>query len=325
MHTLDQLSSRQAYTRLFTDAQFWTPYVNQVCARHGIPCRRVKGGIPGTYPVFIVDRRVVIKFFGVLFNGERSFAVERSIGQLLAENPQIPAAALLGEGSLDPEGGDWPWPYLIYKFLDGQSYVEVRHRLSQPEKLSLAAELGRWAHNLHTLPLPQGGPFEKDWSGYAAFLAGQRAGCASRHAAWGSLPDRMVSEVKEYLPTIHELIDFGARPHIVHADLTGDHLLGKITRGRWITRGLIDFSDARGANLYYELPALHLDFFQGDRSLLRAFLDHYGFVPPSDFPRRALSYCLLHEFNLFSSPLFQTGLLAKCKSLENLADNLWQC
>ncbi len=325
MHPLDQLSSRQAYTRLFTNAQFWTPYVFQVCARHGILCQQVKGGIPGTCPVFIVDRRVVVKFFGVLFNGERSFAVEHSIAHLLAGNPLIPAAALLGEGSLDPEGADWRWPYLIYEFLDGKSYAEVRHQLSQPEKLSLAADFGRWARALHSLPLPQNGPFEKDWSGYAAFLAGQRAGCASRHAAWGSLPGRMVRELEDFLPTVPELANFGARLHIVHADLTGDHLLGKISRGRWITRGLIDFGDARSADVYYELPVLHLDFFQGDRSLLRTFLDHYGFDPPPDFPRRALSSCLLHEFDLFSGPFFKTGLLANCKSLENLADNLWQC
>ena len=114
MHPLDELSSLQAYTRLFADAQFWTPYVSQVCARHAIPCHQVEIGLPGTCPAFIVDRRVFVKFFGVLFNGQRSFAVEQSMAHLLAENPQFPAAALLGEGTLDPPGADWHWPYLIF-------------------------------------------------------------------------------------------------------------------------------------------------------------------------------------------------------------------
>ncbi len=323
MHPLDQLSSPQDYPRLFTDVGFWTPYVFQACAQHGIACRQIQVGIPGTCPAFIVDRRVVVKFFGVLFNGVRSFAVERSIAHLLAGSPQIPAAALLAEGALDPPGADWRWPYLIFEYLDGKSYREVHHQLTLAEKSRLAAQMGVWLRVLHTLPIPQDGPFERDWSGFAAFMENQHAGCAARLAGWGSLPNHLRSQVTDFLLPTAQSIDLSASPHIVHADLTSDHLLGWIRNGRWVTHGLIDYGDARIGNLYYELPALHMDFFQGDRRLLRAFLEGYGFIPPADFPRRALSFCLLHEFDLFTG-LANTALLQKCSTLADLADLLWR-
>lgn len=324
MHPLDQLSSLQAYIRLFTDAPFWTPYVSQVCARHGIPCDQVKIGLPGTCPAFIVDGRVFVKFFGALFNGQRSFAVERSTAHLLAGNPHFPVPALLGEGTLNPPGADWPWPYLIFDFLDGKSYGEIRKQLSLAEKNRLASQIGAWVRALHTLPVPRDGTFEADWTGFAAFLAQQRDGCAARLAKWDSLPARLVSQVEDYLLPASELIDLSTPPHIIHADLTADHLLGQIMGEHWITKGLIDFGDARTGSLYYELPALHLDFFQGDHQLLSTFLDSYGFDPPPDFPRRALSFCLLHEFDVFTDPGFMAGLLQECGSLADLADHLWR-
>jgi hygromycin-B 7''-O-kinase len=324
MHPLNQLSSRQDYSRLFADISLWTPYVIQVCARHGIACHEVRGGIPGTFPTFIADRRVVVKFFGRLFNGQGSFAVERSIARWLTQCPQIPVAALLAEGALDPPGADWPWPYLIFEYLDGKSYGEVRHLLSQSEQTRLASQLGLWLRALHTLPVPRDGPFEQDWTGFNAFLQNQRAGLAARLAGWGSLPGRLLAQVADYLLPTAQWVNMNASPHIIHADLTADHLLGQVNQARWVTGGLIDFGDARVGNLYYELPALHLDFFQGDRRLLSAFLEGYGFIPPPDFPRRALSFCLLHEFDIFAGPATTLGLLQNCHTLADLADHLWR-
>ncbi len=45
---------------------------------------------------------------------------------------------------------------------------------------------------------------------------------------------------------------------------------------RWQTWALVDFSDARVGDLLYELVALHIDLFQLDTRLLRAFLEAYG-------------------------------------------------
>ena len=64
-HPLDGLLKIGKYRRLFTDAAFWTPFVREVCLRHGLmPCENVRVGIPGSMPAFIVEDRWLVKFFG---------------------------------------------------------------------------------------------------------------------------------------------------------------------------------------------------------------------------------------------------------------------
>lgn len=320
MNPLDALDTLDSYRRHFMDARLWEPYVLQVCERHSLPCATVRAGTPGTGPVFIVDDRWVVKFFGRLFNGARSAAVERAVGRWLALHPVVPCAALLAEGRLLPESSTgWDWPYLVFQFLDGISIGDAFAGLANVEKLGVAHQMGAWVRALHDLRLPEDGPFETDWAGFKQFLAAQRASCSARHSAWGSLPARLVSQIDAFLPPLAALLDRSQRPHLIHADLTADHLLGQVSAGRWVSQGLIDFGDARTGTLEYELSVLHLDLFQGDRSMLAAFLDSYGFACPAGFPQRMLAYCLLHEFDLLAP---YAGKI-QASRLEDLADLLW--
>ena len=60
--------------------------------------------------------------------------------------------------------------------------------------------------------------------------------------------------------------------------------------------------DAMIGNLYYELAAMHLDLFKGDRRLLAAYLDSYGLDEAArhSLPRRAMSMALLVGAGLFA-------------------------
>jgi hygromycin-B 7''-O-kinase len=102
---------------------------------------------------------------------------------------------------------------------------------------------------------------------------------------------------------VDRLIDFSAPPHLIHADLTADHLLGRLVNGRWQTLAIIDWGDAMTGNILYELVALYLDLFHSDKHSLRIFLESYGlpdFYQPN-FPRQALSMTLLHQFPVAGS------------------------
>ena len=112
-------------------------------------------------------------------------------------------------------------------------------------------------------------------------------------------------------------------PHLIHADLTRDHLLGRVVDGRWQSLALIDFGDAMTGDLLYELSALHLDMFRGEKRLLRAFLDAYGMTEEARaaLPHQALATSLLHQFNDFEA--LEPGRLA-ARTLEELADDLWR-
>lgn len=295
---LAALDDLEQYRRLFTDVALWTPYVRAICGRHGLaPCERVRVGIPGTCPAFIVEDRWVVKFFGRLFDGAASYAVEQAAGRMALSDPRIPTANLRGWGALGGEG--WPWPYLVFDYIYSISVGEVWPELDAGEKARIAREMGETVRALHRLPLPPGGPFPTSHEPYAQFLAEQRAGCAERHRAWGTLPAHLIDQIDAYLPPTDYLIDRSRPPHLIHADLTGDHLLGRLREGRWQTLALIDFGDARTGDFLYELAALHLDLFRGEKAPLGAFLESYGLPAHPEFPRRVLATCLLHQFNVF--------------------------
>jgi hygromycin-B 7''-O-kinase len=158
-------------------------------------------------------------------------------------------------------------------------------------------------------------------------LQRQRLACADNQRAWSSLPERLVDQVNDFLAPADDLVDLEAAPHLIHADLTRDHLLGRLEHGRWITLGLIDFGDAMVGNLYYELVALHLDLFRCDKRLLRAFLNAYR---PDErlrrnFAARAMTATLLHQFDVLVlvSPLLKRQA-REIASLAELGSLLWE-
>jgi hygromycin-B 7''-O-kinase len=329
---LDILDALDGYRRHFMDPVLWDLYVRQVCSRHfNAPAGEVRPGLAGTCPTFIVDERWVIKFFGRLFEGERSFQVERAASRLLAADPAIPVPALLASGSLLPGSAAWPWPYLVYEFLPGVSFGEVYEQATLEEKLRMASQMGETARRIHALPLseaagqPAAAIFPPTWERYRNFLQAQRLACADHQRAWGSLPEHLINQIDGFLAPVDELLDLVAAPHLIHADLTGDHLLGRLEAGRWTTLGLIDFGDAMIGNFYYELVALHLDLFRTDKRLLRAFLEAYHPAESllHNFPARAMTTTLLHQFDVLVL-VVQALQRRKIASLEDLGSLLWE-
>ena len=301
--SLESLETLETYRCLFSDADFWRLHVQAVCHRHfQVEDCRVRYVLPGTYPTFIAEERWVVKFFGQLFGGQSAYEKEKEANRLLQHTPGIPAPALIAQGYLLEPNGGWSWPYLIFEFIPGVSIDEVYEQLSHPARLDIAGGLGKIVRRLHSLPLKGSPVFVQDWQAYTEFLYRQSAGCLEKQRSWGSLPDHLIDQIEDYLLPPEALIDWSRQPHLIHADLTRDHLLGRVVEGGWQTLGLIDFGDARVGDLLYELVALHLDLFDGDPRLLRAFLEAYrsDLVEADEFPHRAMSSALLHEFDVFT-------------------------
>jgi aminoglycoside phosphotransferase (APT) family kinase protein len=105
---------------------------------------------------------------------------------------------------------------------------------------------------------------------------------------------------------------------LVHADLHWDHIF---VDGAHLA-GIIDWGDALVADPYYELPALHLKTFGGSKRLLKAFLEGYGWEIGPDFPHRAMTMTLLHEFDALGG-VTATVVLKAFATLDELADLLW--
>ena len=188
------LETLEGYGKAFVDRALWEPCVREVCARMGAADCCVRSVLPGTCPTFIVDDRWVIKFFGRLFEGGKSFAVEREIHRswLSGEGAQgLPVAALIADGALFTvsagqsgalsTGEGWPWPYLVYEYIPGVSIGEAYADVGAAGRLALAEDMGHIVRRLHTLVPAQRDTAEAvlrpDWAPYLAFLAEQRARC----------------------------------------------------------------------------------------------------------------------------------------------------
>ncbi len=298
------LGTLDLYRLRFCDASYWADFVRVVCERHGFsPCRSITNRVPGTCPTFIVDDRWVVKFFGELFEGGASFRSELDANRLVAADGGIPAPAVLAQGALFDDDSGWPWPYLIFQYVPGDSLGEVYEQVSFEDKLALAGQLGRMTRRLHAIPVDGAGALQPAWDAYVQLLGERRRQCVEDHRAWGT-PAHWVAQIEGFLLPADELVDAGARPSLIHADITADHILGRFDGGHWSMTGLIDFGDAMVGDPAYELIALHLDAFRCDRRLLEAYLAEYCSGTDGRAGRgmieRAKHLMLLHRFNVLA-------------------------
>jgi hypothetical protein len=319
------LSDMPFYSAHFMNLATWEEPVRRLCAQHGFGCKGIQPGLPGTFPTFIVrmeadraqpgSRCMVVKFFGSLFEGSTSFAIERAMSHYLAQQSlPVRSPVILAEGQLSTG-----WQYLIFEGISGVSIGQVRQQLSEECWVKVAGQMGIFMKGLHTvtattqpvIPIIAEG---MSWDGFVAFLEMQRANCHANHQRWKDLPEQLLGQVQGYLLPVEELLDFASPSHLIHADLTGDHLLGQLTpiksttvishpspqpaKADWDNLAIIDWGDTRAGNILYELVALHLDLFQANKHLLSSCLEHYCLPDfyQQDFPRKALCMTLLHQF-----------------------------
>lgn len=323
---LEIFKTMDGYRQHFMDADYWRPYVRLVCQRHSFtPYQEIRAGLAGTYPTFIVEDRWVVKFFGQLFEGGSAFEVERQIGRLLTPEARIPAPAVIASGQLFEDSTDWPWPYLIFEFIPGISIGEVYEQVNFSDKLKVAQMMGEITRRFHQLPLSGNGLLQPTWEAYDNLLQTQHAHCKAFHQAEQTMPRYLIEQIEDFLLPVEALIDRGCSPHLIHADLTADHLLGRLDKGRWTTLGLIDFGDATVADLGYELIALHLDLFRCNKRLLAAYLAAYGLDEQAlcTLPAKAMSLTLLHRFNVLEGLFGHYPKADAVSTLDELASLLW--
>jgi hygromycin-B 7''-O-kinase len=268
--------------------------------RHGLPVGALTTGAGGTFPTFLVGAYVV-KFFPKRFDGGQCFLIERSLHTGALDRAEIGAPRHVAHGHLFQAG--WRWPYLVTTRLDGMSWREAG--LSPQAQQAVASQLGAALRRVHELTCPDEPVWRRD------VLSELRATCADRHRRRGMLPAHLADQIDDYLAALV------ATRRLIHGDLHADHVF---VEARHLV-GVVDWGDALCGDPYYELPALFFGTFRANRSLLRAFLDGYGWERTTDFAHRAMTMTLLHEFNPAAGHL---PPLAEIRSLHDLAGQLWQ-
>jgi len=329
---LCSFTDRDFYTAHFMDAVLWKPFVQRVCRTHGYESSKLWPGLAGTYPTFIVEVKaygvhrstckIVVKFFGPPFNGTQAYEVERNLGYWLEQQPlPVHSPAILAGGLLEPD-----WWYLVFEHIPGTSIGKARQQLSESDWGDLLPQVGEFMRSLHAKGTPrfpdQPEMLSPTWDRYAGFLSHQRLHCLVSHQAWKDLPQHLLDQIESFIPPVEQIVDFSIPPHLIHADLTADHLLGKIMDGRWQTMAIIDWGDAMTGDILYEIIAPHFDLWRGNPRWLTACLDAYQ-LPDfyrQDFPRKALSMALLQ---LYPLPAWIIQSHSDTRTLPELAQSLF--
>lgn len=233
--------------------------------------REPVAGIGGTYPTWLCGD-VVVKLFGHSRAWRAGHAAERAAHAVLATDPAIAAPRLLAAGQLsdDPVAS---WPYLITTRMSGVAWQHAG--LSPAQRLSLAAALGRQIRRVHGLR-PSGIAAPERWP--AASVA-----AAARHS---SLPPHLIGQIEDYLGRLGPF-----ERVFVHGDLMFRHLF--VENGR--LAGVIDWGDAIVTDRHYEFAKLHLDLFDCDKALLRAFLEASDWPIGEDFAHKAMALALCRQ------------------------------
>ncbi len=322
---LNRLHHIDSYRQHFMDVRYWQAYIEAVCQREGFSQAVIRIGVPGSYPTFIVDDQWVIKFFGKLFDGQLAFETEYEANCLLRENQVLSAPQLLHQGQLFNDSTTWCWPYLIYEFWPGLSIGQVYEQVSQADKIAVAQMMGQMTKKIHQISVTMGRVLQPSWQPYLNFLQTQQARCRQFHQEEGLLPLHWLDQIEAYLWVPEALIDPQQQPHLIHADLTADHIFGQLTETGWQMRGLIDFGDAMVADWGYELIALHLALFRCDKSLLAAYLEAYnlGHAARQQLPHKVMTLTLLHRFNVLEGAFKVYPEIADLATLADLASLLW--
>ena len=282
--------------------------------------------MPGTYPTFIVDDRWVVKLFGRLFDGVLAYYTEKQVISLLVLDNSIPAPKIIASGTLCEASESWSWLYHIYEYIPGINIREVDDQVSFEDKLKLARYMDEITKGLHALPLANVPLFQSSWDTYIKLLEVQRRQCEKTHQYWNTIPAHLIEQIDSYLLPVDGLVDCSAAPHLIHADITREHILGQLDGGRWVTWGIIDFGDAMVGDLFYELVALHLDLFRGDKRLLNAYLNAYRLDPHVHqmLPTNAMTMTLLHRFNVLDRVISSLpSQMSGVATLDELAVLLW--
>lgn len=304
---------------MMANASHWGPIIELICARQDLIPRTMQSGEPGTFPTFVVNQTHVVKLFGPLFDGLRSWLTELEVAAMFEDVAlDVPVPVVIGAGVLS----DVPaWRFIVSSFINGTSIARMRNRMEPRQLARVAYQLGPFLRSVHEVRMRADRTDRWSWDGWISFVNGQRRGLFERHSEWRCLPKHLVRQADDYVAKYH--VDVRASPALLHADLNEDHVLGRLgTDGVWQISGLIDWGDARAGDRFYDLPALHLGLFHGDTALLAAFLESYGWpaIRSTDFVRRAMAMVLLHEFNVLEHVVISPEI----ESLDQLAAALWQ-
>jgi hygromycin-B 7''-O-kinase len=291
----------------------WLPAMRVICEQHGLDATRLEFAPPGSHVVFRVRPDRYIKLFAPLWR--RDFVPERLVLGKLSEQADWPIPRLVAEGEIEN------WPYVIMTAVEGVPLYEVWSSMEMPDRERIAARCGELMAFLHSTPTKGLDAIATDWP---AFVESRMQDCVNQ-LIQSDIDEPLVQSTLEFLDDLPPLFEPDFQPVLLNADVTDEHILVSVRRGRWELTGFIDFGDAMLGHPYYDFVAPGCCITHGSPKLQRTMLLAYGFSQDqldATTAEQLMAYTLVHRFidipyllTLFDSQ--------KPNCLEDLKEGLW--
>lgn len=307
------------YERSLSDPAFWEPYARAALRLSGLADGgEVRTHVPTTHVAALVGDRHLVKLHYEDWFGEDCFQTEREAYRMLADRG-LPIPELLAEGALYDEG--WRWPFLVMSAMGGRSLREAEGVVTPADRRRVAAWLGSAVRDLHAVPIRDGERISHDV--YCDLIQVRIQRGHRDHVLWGSLPPRLVAQVRDELWRRRDLIDpVRVKPVFLHGDLHEGNVFVDRGPDGLEPRGLVDFNDAHEGDPHYDLVAIHTKTLGADKDLLRTFLDAYGWDDLGrQWPRRMMALTLAHDFDMVRP--YADRIPDDVDTLDDLATLLW--
>jgi hygromycin-B 7''-O-kinase len=315
--------SDEEYEASLPDAIFWEPYARAALRRAGLSDHgEVVTHFPTTHVTALVGSRYLVKLHYEEWFGEECFQTERTFYEM-TRGCDLPMPDLLAEGALYEDEG-WRWPSLVLTAMPGKDVRSIGNEIDRGSIERVASFVGSTMRRLHNVRVTEREPLAL--STYVKLIRDRTARAERDHIAWRSLPERLATQVRDYVWERRELVDPDDSPRqLIHGDLHGGNVFVVRTGDGWYPTGIVDFNDAMIGDPHYDLVSLHLKAFHADKSLLRTVLDAYGWEPiGTDWPERMMAFTLVHDYDMIE-PVVSAypGVLDDAGSLDDVADLLW--
>jgi hygromycin-B 7''-O-kinase len=311
-----------AYERSLTDAGFWAPYAKAALRLSGLPDEgEVHTRFPTTHVAALVNGAYLVKLHYEDWFGEDCFQTEREAYTLLSR-ADLPIPELLAEGALYDDG--WRWPFLVMTAMHGRALRELDGEVTPQDAQRIARWIGHTLRELHAVPTKDGERISHEI--YVDLIQIRQQRCHRDHEQWGSLPPHLQPLVRDYVWQARKLIDpEREKPVFLHGDLHAGNVFVDGEPGALGPTGIVDFNDAYEGDPHYDLVAIHMRAFGGDKRLLRTMLDGYGWDElGKGWPRRMTALTLAHDYDMIQ-PIADRypDRLDEITSLDDLAGILW--
>ena len=242
-------------------SEIWRSVAESICRRHRIDFDVLRRAEHGESIVFLIDEKLVIKFYVPTKN---AMTREKTSLEIARTNLKIPEIVAFGEIE--------DYKYLITTQIVGEAMTRALWlELQKREQIQILSGLAEGLKQLHQ---SNAAKIDFDWNG---FVAHQAETCFERQK-FCNVNDEILKELPAFLEENLKLLPPDLPQVFLHGDVHFGNLRMRKIGEQWEIAGLFDFADSLKGFREYDFLAIGLLMIQGQGDLQREFFRFFDYA-----------------------------------------------